>query len=100
MLRARRDRRGDDQYLRRQLAGDRLIWRESTAWEKALRLTLATLVLVALATALLTHIDLVTWLALGVFSGQLVGYPHWRAHWQRLHEVAARDEQSRVAMLG
>lgn len=98
VLQARRDRLGDDEYLRRQLAGRQLMWRGQSRWVKALGLISLVLLIAVSAMTFLRDEPWVLWWGLGVFSGRLVGYAHWKAHWQRLQEIIAADEETAGAL--
>jgi 4-hydroxybenzoate polyprenyltransferase len=100
LMKAQTDRRGDEEYLSRQLAGKRVIWIGEGAWGKGLILLSLLLLSAAFVATWRTEGPWLSWCGLGFYSGKLVGYPHWRKHWQRLRELAAIQEERFAALVG
>jgi hypothetical protein len=99
LWRDRGEQLSDDEFLFRQLSTKKgFIWPTQGAWFKRLGWFLALSIPVMPAVTLLTHEPWAWWWWLGLSSGLLAGYPHWRKHWRRLRELAASEE--RLAVLG
>lgn len=88
---ARDDRGGDDAYWRRHLAG-RFVWRVQSALTKSL---ISAFVVSAMGVATISFLRNdpapIWWLA-GMHLGQLTGWQHWQARWERLKAAQKQIE--------